>query len=59
MNGFNQPVMKSKQTLFGRKLVLHDTWKELIKYGPDYKAGIQVPCWGWFGGPPDLKNDWK
>ena len=50
------PVMIEKKTLFGKKKErLAEHWRLLVP--ADFKPGVVLPCWAWFGAPPD-GEDW-
>lgn len=51
------PVMIEKKSLFGKKkTVLAEHWTMLVP--GDFKPGLTLPCWSWFGAPPSPQEDW-
>lgn len=50
------PVLIEEKTLFGKtKMSLAEHWRLLVP--ADYKPDAALPCWAWFGAPPE-GEDW-
>lgn len=57
INNIRLPVTTEKKTLLGKKKeILAEHWKLLVP--ADYKPGVVLPCWSWFGSPPGNREDW-
>ena len=51
INNIKLPVTTERKTLFGKKKeILAEHWELLVP--ADYKPGVVLPCWAWFGSPP-------